>query len=32
MHNDVEILADGNVVQNEAEKKLKFKSLCIEIQ
>ena len=29
---DVEILADRNVVQKEAEKKLKYKSLCIEIQ
>ena len=26
------ILADRNVVQKEAEKKLKYKSLCIEIQ
>jgi len=29
---DVAIHADGNVVQKEAEKKLKYKSLCIEIQ
>ena len=29
---DVAILADRNVVQKEAEKKLKYKSLCIEIQ
>ena len=29
---DVAIPADRNVVQNEAEKKLKFKSLCAEIQ
>ena len=29
---DVAILADRNVVQKEAEKKLKFKSLCIEIE
>jgi len=29
---DVEIPADRNVVQKEAEKKLKYKSLCIEIQ
>ena len=29
---DVAIPADRNVVQNEAEKKLKYKSLCIEIQ
>jgi hypothetical protein len=28
---DVEIPADRNVVQKEAEKKLKYKSLCIEI-
>jgi hypothetical protein len=28
----VAILADRNVVQKEAEKKLKYKSLCIEIQ
>jgi len=28
----VKILADRNVVQKEAEKKLKYKSLCIEIQ
>jgi hypothetical protein len=28
----VAIPADRNVVQNEAEKKLKYKSLCIEIQ
>ena len=28
---DVAIPADRNVVQKEAEKKLKFKSLCIEI-
>ena len=28
---DVAILADRNVVQKEAEKKLKYKSLCIEI-
>ena len=28
---DVAIPADRNVVQNEAEKKLKYKSLCIEI-
>ena len=28
----VEILADRNVVQQEAEKKLKCKSLCIDIQ
>jgi len=29
---DVAILADRNVVQKEAEKKLKYKSFCIEIQ
>ena len=29
---DVTIPADRNVVQNEAEKKIKYKSLCIEIQ
>jgi predicted phage tail protein len=29
---DVEISADRNVVQKEEEKKLKYKSLCIEIQ
>ena len=29
---DVAIAADRNVVQKEAEKKLKYKSLCIEIQ
>ena len=29
---DVAILADRNVVQKEPEKKLKYKSLCIEIQ
>jgi len=29
---DVEIPADRNVVQKEGEKKLKYKSLCIEIQ
>ena len=29
---DVAIPADGNVVQKEAEKKLKYKNLCIEIQ
>jgi len=29
---DVAIPADRNVVQQEAEKKLKYKSLCIEIQ
>jgi len=29
---DVVIPADGNGVQKEAEKKLKYKSLCIEIQ
>ena len=29
---DVTIPADRNVVQKEAEKKLKYKSLCIEIQ
>ena len=29
---DVAILADRNVVQKEAEKKLKYKSLCIEMQ
>jgi hypothetical protein len=29
---DVAILADRNVVQKEAEKKLKYKSLGIEIQ
>jgi hypothetical protein len=29
---DVAILVDRNVVQKEAEKKLKFKSLCIEIE
>jgi hypothetical protein len=29
---DMAIPADGNVVQKEAEKKLKYKSLCIEIQ
>ena len=29
---DVAILADRNVVQKEAEKKLKYESLCIEIQ
>jgi hypothetical protein len=29
---DVAIPADGNVVQKEAEKKLKYKSLCIETQ
>ena len=29
---DVAIPADRNVVQTEAEKKLKYKSLCIEIQ
>jgi hypothetical protein len=28
----VAIPADRNVVQKEAEKKLKYKSLCIEIQ
>jgi hypothetical protein len=28
----VEIPADRNVMQKEAEKKLKYKSLCIEIQ
>ena len=29
---DVAILEDRNLVQKEAEKKLKYKSLCIEIQ
>ena len=29
---DVAIPADRNVVQKEAERKLKYKSLCIEIQ
>jgi len=29
---DVAIPADRNIVQKEAEKKLKYKSLCIEIQ
>jgi hypothetical protein len=29
---DVEKPADRNVMQNEAEKKLKYKSLCTEIQ
>jgi len=29
---DVAIPADRNVVQKEAEKKLKYKSLCIEVQ
>ena len=29
---DVAIPADRNVVQNEAEKRLKYKSLCIEVQ
>jgi hypothetical protein len=29
---DVTITADRNVVQKEAEKKLKYKSLCIQIQ
>ena len=29
---DVAISADRNVVQKEAEKKLKYKSLCVEIQ
>jgi hypothetical protein len=29
---DVAIPADGNVVQKEVEKKLIYKSLCIEIQ
>ena len=29
---DVAIPADRNVVQKEAEKKLKYKSLCIEMQ
>jgi len=29
---DVAIPADRNVVQKEAEKKLKYKSLCIEIK
>jgi len=29
---DVAIPADRNVVQKEAEKKLKYKNLCIEIQ
>jgi hypothetical protein len=29
---DVAIPADRNVAQNEAERKLKYKSLCIEIQ
>jgi len=29
---DVAIPADRNVVQKEADKKLKYKSLCIEIQ
>jgi len=29
---DAAIPADRNVVQKEAEKKLKYKSLCIEIQ
>jgi hypothetical protein len=29
---DVAILADRNVVQKEAENKLKYKSLCIQIQ
>ena len=29
---DVTILADRNVEQKEAEKKLKYQSLCIEIQ
>jgi len=29
---DVATPADRNVVQKEAEKKLKYKSLCIEIQ
>ena len=29
---DVAIPADRNVVQKEAEKKLKYKGLCIEIQ
>ena len=29
---DVEMPADRNVVQKEAEKKLKYKSLCIKIQ
>ena len=32
MLTDVSIPADRNVVQKEAEKKLKYKSLCIEIQ
>jgi hypothetical protein len=32
MHTDVAIPADRNVVQKEAEKKLKYKSLCIELQ
>jgi len=29
---DVAVPADRNVVQKEAEKKLKYKSLCVEIQ
>ena len=29
---DVAIPADSNVVQKEAEKKLKYKSLCVEVQ
>jgi len=29
---DVAMPTDGNVAQNEAEKKLKYKSLCTEIQ
>ena len=29
---DVAVSSDGNVMQMEAEKKLKYKSLCIEIQ
>jgi len=32
MNTDVAIPADRNVVQKEAEKKLKYKSLCIEIK
>jgi hypothetical protein len=32
MHTDVAIPTDRNFVQKEAEKKLKYKSLCIEIQ
>jgi hypothetical protein len=32
MRIDVAIPADGNVIQKEAEKKLKYRSSCIEIQ